>query len=99
MKLAQGRLHQDNTRNYKNVNWWLIEYIPSGTSLETASLKRSYGSTAPFICHGSIVQWLMVCVWVVALLVALMDVSSNLPAGSYFSWDWIGFYRIKGLDY
>jgi hypothetical protein len=41
----------------------------------------------------------MVCVWVVALLVALLAVSSNLAPGSYFSWDWIGFYRIKGLDY
>jgi hypothetical protein len=41
------------------------------------------------------VQWLMVCVWVVALLA----VSSNIATGSYFSWDWIGFYRIKGLDY
>jgi hypothetical protein len=30
--------------------------------------------------------------------VALLAVSSNLPTGSYFSWDWIGFYRIKGLD-
>ena len=26
--LVQGRLHLDNTRNYTNVNWWLIEYIP-----------------------------------------------------------------------
>ena len=39
----------------------------------------------------------MVCVWVVALLVALAVVSSNLPSGSYFSWDWIGFYRIKRI--
>ena len=33
----------------------------------------------------------MVCVWVVALLVALVVVSSNLPSGSYFSMglDWI----------
>jgi hypothetical protein len=37
----------------------------------------------------------MVCVW----LVALLAVSSYLPTGSYFSWDWIGFYQIKGLDY
>jgi hypothetical protein len=41
----------------------------------------------------------MVCVWVVALLVALLAVSSNLATGSYFSWDWIGFYQIEGLDY
>ena len=36
--LVQGRLHLDNTRNYANINWWLIEYIPRycGTSLETA---------------------------------------------------------------
>jgi hypothetical protein len=40
----------------------------------------------------------MVCVWLVALLVAQLAVSSNLPTGSYFSWDWIGFYQIKGLD-
>ena len=36
--LVQGRLHLDNTKNYTNVNWWLIGYIPRycGTSFETA---------------------------------------------------------------
>jgi hypothetical protein len=54
--------------------------------------KASRGDMVAQHMPGSIVQWLMVCVWVVALL----GVSPNLPTGSYFSWDWIEFYRIKG---
>ena len=41
----------------------------------------------------------MVCVWLVALLVAQLAVSSNLPAGSYFSWDWIGLDFIGLKDW
>jgi hypothetical protein len=37
----------------------------------------------------------MVCIQLVALLVT----SSNLPTGSYFSWDWIGLDFIGLKDW